>query len=44
MIARVNAIGGATAFPAEISVSDEMSRDSLRLGISGNATLPKMPA
>ncbi len=37
-LARTNAIGGASAFPAEISVPDEMSRDSLRLGMSGNAT------
>jgi multidrug resistance efflux pump len=38
MIARTNAIGGATTFPAAISIPDEMSRDSLRLGMSGNAT------
>jgi multidrug resistance efflux pump len=37
-LARTSAIGGASAFPAEISVPDEMSRDSLRLGMSGNAT------
>ena len=37
-IARTNAIGGATVFPAVISIPDEMSRDSLRLGMSGNAT------
>ncbi len=37
-LARTNAIGGASTFPAEISVPDEMSRDSLRLGMSGNAT------
>ena len=37
-LARTNAIGGATAFPAEISIPDEMSRDSLRLGMSGTAT------
>jgi multidrug resistance efflux pump len=37
-LARTNALGGTTAFPAEISVPDEMSRDSLRLGMSGNAT------
>lgn len=36
-LARTNALGGATAFPAEISVSDEMSRDSLQLGMSGSA-------
>lgn len=38
MIARTNAIGGATVFPATVSIPDEMSRDSLRLGMSGNAT------
>jgi multidrug resistance efflux pump len=37
-LARTTAVGGTTAFPAEISVPDEMSRDSLRLGMSGNAT------
>nr|WP_249139741.1 biotin/lipoyl-binding protein [Bradyrhizobium japonicum] len=38
-LARTTALGGTTAFPAEISLPDEMSRDSLRLGISGNATV-----
>jgi multidrug resistance efflux pump len=38
MIARTNAIGGATTFPVAISIPDGMSRDSLRLGMSGNAT------
>jgi multidrug resistance efflux pump len=37
-LARTNALGGATAFPAQISIPDEMSRESLRLGMSGNAT------
>ena len=37
-LARTTAVGGTTAFPAEISVSGEMSRDSLRLGMSGSAT------
>ena len=37
-LARTTALGGTSAFPAEISIPDEMSRDSLRLGISGNAT------
>jgi len=37
-LARTNAIGGASAFPAEISIPDEMNRDSLRLGMSGSAT------
>lgn len=38
-LARTNAIGGASAFPAVISIPDEMSRDSLRLGMSGGATV-----
>jgi hypothetical protein len=38
MIARTNAIGGATAFPAAISIPEEMIRDLLPLGMSGNAT------
>ena len=38
-LARTTALGGTTAFPAEISVPDEMSRDSLRLGMSGSATV-----
>jgi multidrug resistance efflux pump len=37
-LARTTALGGASVFPAEISVPDEMSRDTLRLGMSGNAT------
>jgi multidrug resistance efflux pump len=37
-LARTNAIGGASAFPAVISIPDEMSGDSLRLGMSGSAT------
>src|SRR6266481_2063142 len=37
-LARTNALGGATAFPAQISIPDEMSREKLRLGMSGNAT------
>src|SRR6267154_2631811 len=37
-LARTNALGGATVFPAEISIPDGMSRDSLRLGMSGTAT------
>jgi multidrug resistance efflux pump len=37
-LARTNALGGATAFPAVISIPDEISRDSLRLGMSGSAT------
>lgn len=37
-LARTNALGGATVFPAEISIPDGMNRDSLRLGMSGSAT------
>jgi multidrug resistance efflux pump len=37
-LARTNALGGATVFPAEISIPDEMKRQSLRLGMSGSAT------
>jgi multidrug resistance efflux pump len=38
-LARTTALGGTTAFPAEISIPQEMSRESLRLGMSGNATV-----
>jgi multidrug resistance efflux pump len=37
-LARTNALGGATVYPAVISIPDGMSRDSLRLGMSGSAT------
>jgi multidrug resistance efflux pump len=37
-LARTTALGGATAFPAEITIPQELSRDSLRLGMSGSAT------
>lgn len=37
-LARTTALGGATAFPAVISIPDGMDRDSLRLGMSGSAT------
>jgi multidrug resistance efflux pump len=37
-LARTTALGGATVFPAEISIPDGMSRESLRLGMSGSAT------
>ena len=37
-LARTNALGGATVFPAEISIPDGMKRDLLRLGMSGSAT------
>jgi multidrug resistance efflux pump len=38
-LARTTALGGTTAFPAVISIPQEMSRESLRLGMSGNATV-----
>ena len=34
---RTTALGGTTAFPAEISARNDMSRNSLRLGMSENA-------
>ncbi|MGY4512418.1 HlyD family secretion protein [Bradyrhizobium sp. USDA 3650] len=37
-LARTNALGGATTFPAVISIPDDISRESLRLGMSGSAT------
>jgi multidrug resistance efflux pump len=37
-LARTNALGGATVYPAEISIPEGMSRESLRLGMSGSAT------
>jgi multidrug resistance efflux pump len=37
-LARTNAFGGATVFPAEVSIPDGMNRDQLRLGMSGSAT------
>ena len=37
-LAKTSAIGGATTFPALISIPDNMSRDSLHLGMSGTAT------
>jgi multidrug resistance efflux pump len=37
-LARTTAVGGTTVFPAEVSIPNEVSRDSLRLGMSGNAT------
>jgi multidrug resistance efflux pump len=37
-LARTNSLGGATAFPAVISIPDEMTSQSLRLGMSGHAT------
>jgi multidrug resistance efflux pump len=37
-LARTTALGGTTAFPAEITIPKEMDRESLRLGMSGSAT------
>ena len=37
-LARTSALGGATVFPAEISIPEGMNRDQLRLGMSGSAT------
>jgi multidrug resistance efflux pump len=37
-LAKTSALGGATVFPAVISIPDDMSRESLRLGMSGSAT------
>jgi multidrug resistance efflux pump len=37
-LARTTTFGGATVFPAEISIPEGLSRDSLRLGMSGSAT------
>jgi multidrug resistance efflux pump len=37
-LARTNTFGGAKVFPAEISIPEGISRDSLRLGMSGDAT------
>ena len=39
MLARVGSIGGANAFPAEISLPQDMDRDKLRLGMPGTATI-----
>jgi multidrug resistance efflux pump len=38
MIARVGSIGGANAYPAEISIPKDMEREQLRLGMPGTAT------
>lgn len=37
-LAKTSALGGATVFPAVISIPDDMSREALRLGMSGSAT------
>ncbi len=38
MLARVGSIGGARAYPAEISIPKEIDRASLRVGMPGTAT------
>ena len=38
-LARTTAIGGATTFPAEISIPADVDRGNLRLGTSGTATV-----
>jgi multidrug resistance efflux pump len=43
-LARTNALGGATVYPAEISIPEGMSRESLRLGMSGTAASVKLYA
>jgi multidrug resistance efflux pump len=37
-LARVGSIGGAKAYPAEISIPDNINREQLRLGMPGTAT------
>jgi multidrug resistance efflux pump len=39
MLARVGSIGGAKAYPAEISIPKDIDRASLRLGMPGTATV-----
>ena len=39
MLAKVGAIGGAKAFPASISLPEDMDRELLRLGMPGTATV-----
>jgi hypothetical protein len=36
-LARVGSIGGANAYPAEISIPDDFDRAQLRLGMPGTA-------
>jgi hypothetical protein len=43
-LARTTALGGTTAFPAEISIPDGMSHDSLRLGMSAPPHFPRKRA
>ena len=37
-LARTTALGGATVYPAVLSIPEGVSRDTLRLGMSGSAT------
>jgi hypothetical protein len=37
-LARTSSLGGAAAFPAVISIPDDMALDTLQLGMSGSAT------
>jgi len=39
MLARVGSIGGAKAYPAEISIPNDIDQASLRLGMPGTATV-----
>jgi multidrug resistance efflux pump len=39
MLARVGSIGGARAYPAQISIPNEIERQELRLGMPGTATV-----
>jgi len=39
MLARVGSIGGAKAYPAQISIPNDVDRTRLRLGMPGSATV-----
>jgi multidrug resistance efflux pump len=39
MLARAGSIGGAAAYPAEISIPDDIDQAAMRLGMSGTATV-----
>ena len=38
-LARTNAIGGNSLYPAMISIPSQLNRENLRLGVSGTATV-----
>jgi hypothetical protein len=38
-LARVDAISGVKAYPAQISIPDDLNREQLRLGMPGTATV-----